>query len=288
MAAAPPNPAPAQERGTVVVFAVGAELAPTTREMLEYCRNHGAEPLVLDATQDPLFAAHLSDPRMLAHFPLLCIRGGLVGGIEAVRQLESLGQLRELLSSPDAPLPPQIALSKAAAEEFRRALVEPGQCIRIAITAEYEHDLSLDTEQPDDVRLVLGDVPLLLDAESATRAEGLAIDWVETPDGDHAFRMDNPNRPEPVHLIDRAWLAANADKLDFFVIDARTRAEYEAGHLSQARLLDATLIDELERLSHDTPLLFYCNGGVRSKKAAQRYLELGFAKVYCLSEGFGG
>lgn len=284
MAAAPPKPLSRQGRDAVVVFTIGSTVDGASQEMIERCARYGADPTVLDASEDPLFADHLSDPRMLAHFPLLCVRGGLVGGLEVVRQLDARGQLREVLAGADEAVP-RIALARSAADELRRALVEPSQCIRVAVSETFEHELSIDSEQPDDVRVIVGDVPILLDPQSASRAEGLAIDWIEAPDGGHAFRIDNPNRPEPVHLVDRAWLECEGRSLDLLIIDARTSAEYARAHLDQARLLDATLVDALEQLNRNTTLLFYCNGGIRSKKAAERYRELGFAKVYCLTEG---
>lgn len=268
----------------MVVFTLGSALDSASKEMIERCQHHGADPTLLDASQDPLFVEHLTDPRMRAHFPLLCVRGGLVGGIDVVRHLDAQGQLREVLTSADAEVP-RIALSMSAAEELRRALVEPNQCIRIVVTEAFEHELSLDNEQPDDLKLIVGEVPILFDPQSASRANGLAIEWIETADGDHAFRIENPNRPEPVHLVDRAWLEREGSTMDLLIIDARTSGEYARTHLDQARLLDANLVDALEHLSRETPLLFYCNGGIRSKKAAERYREIGFAKVYCLSEG---
>lgn len=272
------------DNGAVVVFAIGTDRDSATSEMVDHCRRYGAEPLILDATTDPLFAEHLKDSRVRAHFPLLCVRGGLVGGLEVVRQLEARGQLRDVLSSPSggAADGPRIALSQGAALELERALTEPDQCIRLVISSEFEHQLSVDTPQPNDTKLMLGEIPLLLDTESAARANGMAIDWIETPEG-HAFRIDNPNRPEPVRHVDRAWLTSDTRPLGLFVIDVRTPAEYGASHIEGARLLDATLMDELEGLDRRTPLLFYCNGGIRSKKAADHYRALGYTEVYCLT-----
>lgn len=284
MADAPAPPPQDRDPGAVVVFAIGPDFGQTTtREMVELCLRHGAEPLVLDATTDPMFADHTMDPRTREFFPLLCVRGGLVGGLEVVRHLEQLRKLGPLLSSNVSMDVPRIALSRSAADELKRALIEPDLCIRVAITSGFEHDLAVDTQRPDDLRLMLGDVPVLLDAESAGRADGLAIDWIDTGDG-HAFRMDNPNRPEPVHLVDRRWLEHEDRASRLLVIDARTASEFAAGHLDGARLLDATLMDALEQLDRSIPLLFYCNGGIRSRKAAERYRELGFTDVYCLTE----
>ncbi len=285
MADAPESPPTDREPGSVVVFTVGPDSGRAiAREIVELCQSHGAEPVVLDAALDPWFADHLKDPRTREYFPLLCVRGGLVGGIEVVRQLEAHRKLGPLLSSLATHEAPSVALSRGAADELRRALVEPDLCIRIVVTAAFEHDLAVDSPHPDDLRLMLGDIPILLDAESASRADGLAIDWIDTGEG-KAFRMDNPNRPAAVHDVDRRWLEQDGRKLPLFVIDVRTAAEYAAAHLDGARLLDSQLIDALDQLDRRTPLLFYCNAGIRSRKAAERYRELGFTDVYCLIEG---
>lgn len=280
-----PAPLPSDPKDNpVVVFAVGPDLeqAPT-REMVERCRQHGAEALLLDASQDPWFSEHLQDPRMREHFPLLCIRGGLVGGLEVVRQLDARQQLGPLLRTALSPDIPSIALSREAAVQLRAALVEPTQRIRLTISAAYDHDLLVDACRAGDLELVLGDIPVVLDADSAGRAQGVAIDWVKTDNG-QAFRVSNPNRPEPVIFVDRAWLEREGSRLNLLIIDARTAAEYAVAHIDAARLLDAALIDALESLDRETPLLFYCNGGIRSKKAAERYREFGFQRVYCLTE----
>jgi monothiol glutaredoxin len=285
MVVAPTEPPFDRDSGAVVVFAVEPNVEQAaTLEMVERCQRHGVDPLVLDASTDPWFAEHLKDPRTREHFPLLCVRGGLVGGIEVVRQLDARHQL-ELMLLPDAARQgPRIALGRSAAEKLKCSLVEPGHRIRIVITAQFEHDLAVDVPQPGDLELMLGDLPVILDAESASRADGLAIDWVDSGEL-RGFSLDNPNRPAAVQIVDRAWLEHEGHTRKLLVIDVRTAAEYATGHIDQARLLDATLIDALEKLDPRTPLLFYCNGGIRSRKAAERYRERGFEEIYCLSEG---
>jgi monothiol glutaredoxin len=284
VAVAPAEPPLDRENPAVVVFAIGPDFTdPKTVEMVGRCRRHGMDPAVLDATTDPWFSEPLLDPGARQHFPLLCVRGGLVGGIDVVRRLDSAGQLLPLLR-PDPPqVSPTIALSRSAADELKRALQKPEQCIRIGITAEFEHDLGVDGMRPGDVKLMLGDVPVVLDAESASRANGLGIEWIETGEV-RAFRVDNPNRPEAVRVVDRGWFEREGRTLNLLVVDVRTVAEHASGHLDQAKLLDATLIDALEQLDRRTPLLFYCNGGVRSRHAAEHYRKLGFSEVYCLRD----
>lgn len=284
MADVPAAPPLYRDPGAVIVFAIGPDFdqAPT-REMVDYCRQHGTDPMVLDAVTDPWFADHLKDDRTREFFPILCVRGGLVGPLSVVRQLHQQQQLRNILLPEAAAATPRIALSQSAARELRAAIVTPEQCIRIVVSANYDHELTVDTRQPGDLELSLASIPVLLDAESAARADGLAIDWLDEP-ATRAFRIDNPNRPEPVRFVDNDWLEQSKTRAEPLLIDARTAAEFAAGHLDQARLLDAVLLDELDRLDRRTPVLFYCNGGIRSRKAAERYRELGFTEVYCLSE----
>lgn len=286
MSASSPTPPTSQARDAVIVFALNLEATDAAREtLLGLCRRYGQEPLILDAEIDPLFAEHVRDPKVRAHFPLLCVRGQLIGGLPVVSAMESLGKLQELLELDPARLVPRIALSVAAAEQLAPAITEEDPCVRLVIGPTFEHELALDREGPSDVVVELGALKFVLDAESASRADGLSIDWID--DGTtRGFRMDNPSRPEPVESVQLDWLASAKDRYPrLWVIDARTAAEFGVSHLDAARHLDSALIDELERLARDTPLLFYCTNGLRSKTAAERYREAGYLRVFWLAGG---
>lgn len=72
------------------------------------------------------------------------------------------------------------------------------------------------------------------------------------------------------------------------VLDVRTKAEVDAGHLPNARNIDfkneefATLVSKLPR---DKTYLIYCRTGVRSSKAAEVMQMAGFKKVYEIKGG---
>ena len=79
----------------------------------------------------------------------------------------------------------------------------------------------------------------------------------------------------PVHLpvelpADAVW------------IDVRTPAEYEQGHLEQARLIP---FDGIQagvagmQLAKDTPIFLYCAVGGRAEKARQSLLAQGYTNV---------
>ncbi|GAA4442734.1 hypothetical protein GCM10023188_42770 [Pontibacter saemangeumensis] len=80
-----------------------------------------------------------------------------------------------------------------------------------------------------------------------------------------------------------------AQQADVVILDVRTPAEYEAGHLQGARLMDIYAADFQERLQALDPTktyLVYCAVGGRSREALQLMGQLGFQQVYDASEGF--
>jgi rhodanese-related sulfurtransferase len=75
---------------------------------------------------------------------------------------------------------------------------------------------------------------------------------------------------------------------DFIIIDVRTRAEFDSGHIENAINLDyqaANFADELEKLDKYKAYLVYCKGGGRSKGAVDKMAELGFMEAYNMQGG---
>ena len=73
----------------------------------------------------------------------------------------------------------------------------------------------------------------------------------------------------------------------FVIIDARTQAEFDEGHIEGAILIpeyEITDRAEEEIPDKDTLILVYCRSGRRSKIAADALIELGYTNV----KEFGG
>lgn len=71
------------------------------------------------------------------------------------------------------------------------------------------------------------------------------------------------------------------------ILDVRTQAEYDSGHIEGAVLLavDDIIAENLDLLSDKNQvILLYCRSGNRSKRAADKLLEMGYKKIY----DFGG
>jgi rhodanese-related sulfurtransferase len=94
-----------------------------------------------------------------------------------------------------------------------------------------------------------------------------------------------------VPWIDRRALvqALATDALPPMLLDARTQAEWDAGHLALAKHLPHTTTD-LSAVSEDRaqPIVVYCAVGYRSAALADRLLQAGYTHVHNLEGGIFG
>src|SRR5690606_23454436 len=101
------------------------------------------------------------------------------------------GELHETLGVQVEPVPPpRVVVSDGAAAALREALAEtrsqePGtdHHIRVEVSEDYQHALSISAKQARDIEVAVGGLTLLFDRASARRAEGLSIDYVTGPEG---------------------------------------------------------------------------------------------------------
>lgn len=72
------------------------------------------------------------------------------------------------------------------------------------------------------------------------------------------------------------------------LLDVRTPAEYAAGHISGAQLIDwedPSFSNKVAVLSKTTPYAIYCRSGNRSRAAREAMIAMGFTDVRDLSGG---
>jgi monothiol glutaredoxin len=187
---------------------------------------------------------------------------------------------------------PIITITPAAARALAEAREAESDALHLTVTTSFEHDLSLgpsaEAERDDAVRAVrvqVAGITIVLDPESARRADGLVIDYVTTPSG-AGFQIDNPNAPPRVQQLSPRELKAMLDRgerLELF--DVRTLAEQDAAVLPGARLFDRETQAYLDGLDRGTLLVFQCHHGGRSQAAAERAVAAGFRRVYNLRGG---
>ena len=179
----------------------------------------------------------------------------------------------------------ELTVSPAAVAAFKAAAPDGTAAIRLTISAQFEHDLAFDTPSGADHTVMVDGFAILLDVQSAARANGVIIDYTETPQG-AGFTIHNPNQPPRVVQLTALELAAMRERGEpFELVDVRTPEEQATARIEGSRLLDADYHKELLRLDHGTPLVFQCHHGVRSQAAAEYFVQAGFTKVFNLRGG---
>lgn len=217
--------------------------------------------------------------------PQLYVDGEFVGGADIVASLYESGELEEKLGALAQAPAPTVTLTDAAKAEFLSALEDPKECVRLDISATFEHDLAVGVPDPRDIVLEANGVRISLPRAAARRADGIRIDLVTTPEGP-AFKINNPNEPARVKRISPTELATRLTRGDALVlIDVRTDQERKIASIEGARALDDALMRELEAGPKDRTLVVQCHHGVRSLRAAEELVAAGFRDVYNLVGG---
>ncbi len=70
---------------------------------------------------------------------------------------------------------------------------------------------------------------------------------------------------------------------DFFIIDVRTPAEFDSGHIENSEMIDfysEDFISELGKLDKSKVYLVYCRSGNRSGRTLKMMEDMGFTTVY--------
>lgn len=218
--------------------------------------------------------------------PQLFVRGEFVGGADIVGEMYESGELHQLLgvAAHDA-APPTITVTDRAAEAFRSFLGQSDELVLLEIDRAYQNALSVGPRPLTGLISESNGICVALDRLSATRASGLVIDYVETPQG-AAFKLTNPNEPPQVKPLSVGALQTKlAQKEALRLIDVRRPDEWETAKIHGAELLDADLSCELLALPKDTVLIFQCHHGHRSFRVASQFIDQGFREVYNLTGG---
>lgn len=220
--------------------------------------------------------------------PQLYVRGEFVGGCDIVTELFESGELQKklgLAAEATDLAPPRLHVTSRAAEALRNALGSPDDFICLEIDRDFQPGLSVGPCRAGSAVVETAQIRIAIDRLSATRADGVTIDYVDTPQGP-AFKIDNPNEPPRVQAMSVQELKDKLDAgEDMVLLDVRTPAERATAHIEGSRLLDDALRNELMEADKDTLLVFQCHHGHRSYRAAEGFVQAGFRRVYNLVGG---
>ncbi len=278
------------ESDPVVLFMKGTRAAPQcgfSATVVELLDQHLATYVTVDVLADPAIRDGVKEFANWPTIPQLFIRGEFVGGCDIVREMDNRGELATTLRELATTLAtPRIAVTDAAATVFRTAVADcgPGEFLRLGIDRGFAHDLGIGPRTAADIEVEANGITLLLDRSSARRADGVTIDYVEAPHS--GFKIDNPNAPPSVQLLTAREAKAMLDgEPAAKLLDVRTPEERELAKIAGSIHLGGGNIDDMLALAADTPLVFVCHHGQRSRQAAMHFLERGFRRVYNLQGG---
>jgi monothiol glutaredoxin len=92
-----------------------------------------------------------------------------------------------------------------------------------------------------------------------------------------------------IQEISATELRAMMDRGESFeLIDVRTPAEQSIASIGGAKLLDQPAYDALVRIDPQTPIVFFCHLGARSRSAAEHFRQQGFENLYNVRDGIDG
>jgi len=92
---------------------------------------------------------------------------------------------------------PVLRISDAARKAIEDASAHPdvgGDALRLVVSARYENDLFFDPRATTDIAVDCDGITILLDPPSASRADGVFIDFVDSANV-AGFKIENPNKP---------------------------------------------------------------------------------------------
>jgi monothiol glutaredoxin len=237
--------------------------------------------------EDPQVRESMKEFSSWPTFPQLYVKGEFVGGCDIVKEMYASGELQKLLGSepPPAVRAPRVSISPAAAKALLDATADAGgEVVRLAIDAAFRCDLQIAARATDDIEVTSNGAVLYVERASAARADGIHVDYVQSPGG-MAFKIDNPNEPPRVKRIAPKELKTLLDQGRIRLFDVRPEAERALASIAQAKSLESEGRQELLSMKRDEAVALHCHHGMRSRAAAEELLREGFTNVYNLEGG---
>jgi monothiol glutaredoxin len=277
------------KKNKVVLFMKGNKHFPQcgfSAQVIGILKETGVPFETVNVLSDPAVRDGIKEYSSWPTIPQLYVDGEFLGGCDIVKEMYAAGDLQKKLGVVETPVAaPKITLDEGAAKAIKAADEGNGEHLRLEIGAQFQYELYFGAKQAGDIEVVASGVTVLFDKASAKRADGIHIQWVETPDGG-AFKIENPNAPAQVKSLTPTELKSWMDEgKPFELFDVRGEDERNVAKIEKARALDASGEKHLLGLDKKTPIVFQCHHGMRSKSAAERFLREGFTNVYNLEGG---
>ncbi len=272
------------ENNDVILFMKGTRTAPQcgfSARTVEILDSLVPEYVTVDVLSHPEVREGIKEFSSWPTIPQLYVRGEFVGGCDIVTEMYESGELQKTLGVESTARPePRVTVTDRAAEALRGALQSGEEVICLEIDRAFQPGLSVGPRTAGAIVVESNGISVAMDRLSASRGDGITIDYLDTPEGP-AFKIDNPNEPPRVRPMTVRELKERLDaREDFVLVDVRTPGERETARIEGSRLMDTETLDELMALEKSTHLVFHCHHGHRSQRAAEQFTAQGFTNVF--------
>ena len=154
----------------------------------------------MDVLSDPEIRTAIKEFSEWPTIPQLYVDGEFVGGCDILQEMHAAGELHQTLglTASDAAAP-KLSVTDEAAEFLRQAQrghedVE----LHLSVDARFRNSLSLGPRAGNEIEVESNGVRILIDRDSAARANGLTLHIVKTEQGPQ-LAIQNPAAPESAH-----------------------------------------------------------------------------------------
>ncbi len=276
---------------SVMLFMKGDRQAPQcgfSAKVISILDNYLDDYETLDVLQNGEIREAIKTYSSWPTIPQLYVAGEFVGGCDIITEMADSGELFGALGV-DRPetIVPEIHVSDEAAEALRQAAAQNGssdQFLHLSVGRNWQTSLSMAPRSAASIEVEANGVTLMVDQFSTTRADGLTIQMVESPEG-RGFKVDNPNAPTLGELsVQELKVLIDAGE-EFEFIDVRTPNEFETARISSATLLDEAVYQRLSELPKQAKIVFICHHGPRGVNAAQQLISQGFTNIHNVTGG---
>ena len=273
----------------VVLFMKGTRGMPQcgfSARVVELLDEYLPEYKTVNVLEDPAVRQGIKDFSSWPTIPQLYVKGQFVGGCDIVTEMGQSGELDDVLGVKRADLePPKVTITEGAASALKEFAQGEEIVVRLEITPSWQYGMDFDAPRPNDIIVDAGVAKVVMSRSAARKADGISIDFVKGPGG-AGFKIDNPNEPPRVKIVQPEELKGWMDEGKAMrIYDVRTADERATASVEGTIHLDDAGRQELEGLDRETTLVFMCHHGMRSQRAAEHAIAMGFRKVFNLAGG---
>ncbi len=279
------------QNNSVLLFMKGDRQAPQcgfSARVISILDNYLADYTTIDVLSDGDIREGIKTYSSWPTIPQLYVGGEFIGGCDIITEMADAGELFEALGvERPAPIIPSLNVSDEAAEALRQASAQsgaPDQYLHLSVSRDWQTSLSVAPRNAMDIEVEANGITFMVDHFSTERADGIAIELVETPDG-RGFKVNNPNAPNLGEMSVQELKSLLDSGEEFEFIDVRAPSEFETARIPGAVLFDEAEYQRLSELPKQTRIVFICHHGPRGVNAGQQFLGQGFTNLHNVTGG---